>query len=685
MLAAGHLAMVGSGALDIPSIIGTTAAILVRGLHVSGFPGLRISDRVATLMAILYVAFYPLDYAYLSKDFLTATVHLVCFLTSMMVLRARTRRDYFFVQLIAFLELLTASVLSIASNFFVFLLLFLLGAAAAMSSGEIRTNLGRPQIVARASMRGFSLRLAGLIVFLFSGILIVTTGLFFFLPRTARAAFQHLASERFHLPGFSNEVVLGQIGEIRKSGTPVMHTRFHSVERPRVVLWRGAALSRFDGRRWYNEQDRVEPLTVERGQARLATIPQQWRKGRRIFYEVQLTAVTSDTLFFVGTPEFVNIEVPYLLRSSTGAYRAGTGLARGLRYVAYSFLEDASASDNTEAGELSESARARYTELPPLDRRIGELARRITANADTPSGKAAAVQDYLRSTYPYTDELPETTPADPLADFLFDRRKGHCEYFASAMAVMLRSVGVPSRVVTGFQGGVYNPISKWNLVRASDAHSWVEVFAPRRGWLGFDPTPPDPTPESATLWSRFLFYMDAAEVFWQDWVMSYDLERQLLLADRMGHSSRSFSTEWQMRFVAVRNFAARQFEIFRAKALWPLAAIAASALLVRLVWPRWRRAFLHRRSLESVQRGRARAGDATLLYERLLELLSRRGYEKPPWVTPLEFLAQLPETANSPALRELTLAYNALRFGGSQQGAPRILELLQQIEQRGAG
>ena len=179
--------------------------------------------------------------------------------------------------------------------------------------------------------------------------------------------------------------------------------------------------------------------------------------------------------------------------------------------------------------------------------------------------------------------------------------------------------------------------------------------------------------------------MDAAEVFWQDWVMSYDIERQLLLAERMGRSSRSFSTEWQMRLTAWRKFGARQLELLRPKAPGIFFALAAALLFARLLWPRMRQVLMHRRSLEPLQRGRARAGDATLLYERMLRTLSRRGYEKPPWVTPLEFLAQLPESARSPALRELTIAYNALRFGGSQEGAPRILALLEQIEQGAAG
>ena len=102
----------------------------------------------------------------------------------------------------------------------------------------------------------------------------------------------------------------------------------------------------------------------------------------------------------------------------------------------------------------------------------------MTAGAATDLARARASSSACAPDYGYTLELPQQEVADPLADFLFMRRKGYCEYFASAMAVMLRTLGIPSRLVTGFQMGVYNPISDLWVVRASDAHSWVEAWIP---------------------------------------------------------------------------------------------------------------------------------------------------------------------------------------------------------------
>jgi len=114
-----------------------------------------------------------------------------------------------------------------------------------------------------------------------------------------------------------------------------------------------------------------------------------------------------------------------------------------------------------------------------------------------------AIEIYLRTRFGYTLQLPRVLPHDPLANFLFERKQGHCEYFASAMAVMLRTLRIPSRVVNGFQTGEYNDLTSQYVVRASNAHSWVEAYFPGYGWVAFDPTPAAPL-EVRNGWSRML-------------------------------------------------------------------------------------------------------------------------------------------------------------------------------------
>src|SRR5262249_41528710 len=157
-------------------------------------------------------------------------------------------------------------------------------------------------------------------------------------------------------------------------------------------------------------------------------------------------------------------------------------------------------------------------DLPPIDPRVRQLALDWTSGAATQEERARAIEHRLRADYGYTLDLLPAAVADPLSHFLFDRKKGHCEYFASAMAVMLREIGIPSRVATGFLSGVYNPMTGWQVVRASDAHSWVEAWLPGRGWTTFDPTPPDPNSATGGLWTRTSLFADALDQFWRDWV-----------------------------------------------------------------------------------------------------------------------------------------------------------------------
>ncbi len=220
LLASGFLAVVGSGFLDMPTMLFTATALIVRALIVAGLVRFRLPAGVVTAITLAYAGFYPVDYFFISgPSFVPAAVHLVFFVAVIKILTASTNRDFFLLKIIAFLELLAACVLSERVNFFIFLLFFLILGVATFASGEIRQSRQRRNTVARISARGLSIRLAAVAIFVSLAILVITAGLFFFLPRTARAAFQHLTSPRFHLAGFSNRVTLGDIGEIKKEKT----------------------------------------------------------------------------------------------------------------------------------------------------------------------------------------------------------------------------------------------------------------------------------------------------------------------------------------------------------------------------------------------------------------------------------------------------------------------------------
>ncbi len=685
LLASGLLAVVGSGYLDMPTMLVTAIALIVRALIVAGVVRLSLPGGVVTAITLAYVGFYPIDYFFISgPTFFPAAVHLVFFVAVIKILTASTNRDYFLLKIIAFLELLAACVLSERVNFFIFLLFFLILGVATFASGEIRQSRQRRITVAKTSGRGLSLRLAAVAIFVSIAILVITAGLFFFLPRTARAAFQHLTSPHLHLAGFSNRVTLGDIGEIKRNNTPVMHVRMDKLEdRGLALKWRGAALSEFDGRTWSNPPTQSKVLTPDPAGQLVLDHAASSSMPRHISYAVHLEEMASDALFFAGAAEYLRIDST-VFRNSLDNYRVRFSDSHNLSYQVYSRLEPLLRENDTPGDfvePLTRDWRNVYLRLPKfVDPRIGKLAKDIAGAELSPAKQARLVENYLRSNYGYTLELPPAEPADPLAFFLLHRKKGHCEYFASSMAVLLRLMGIPSRVVTGFQSGVYNPISGAQLIRTSDAHAWVEAWLPHRGWTTFDPTPPDPNQARVSIWTRLGFYADAAEGFWQEWVLNYNLDRQLQLATRMGESGRHAGLNW---FDGVGPFFLRLstaiFDFLKLHGMILLGIIALGILATQFGRDGWRWWTTRRRVLK-VQRGQGEASDATLLYQRMLKVLHRRGIEKPAWLTPFEFARVLQEPELSVLVEDLTAAYNELRFGGNPEAAGRIVGLLEKLE-----
>jgi transglutaminase-like putative cysteine protease len=473
------------------------------------------------------------------------------------------------------------------------------------------------------------------------------------------------------VPGFSGEVRLGEIGSVLGSHTPALRVRIVDSARPLSLKWRGAALSGFDGKRWTEPTESGSVIPVGQGRAILADDDQRRRAGARITYEVQLESAASGALFFAGTPEVLWVSQSSVRRSPSGVYRLDGAPGQRPRYGAISYLDAAPPESRPPV---------QYLQLPLLDDRIPALARQAAAGAARDYDRAVALETYLRSRYRYTTELPSAESSDPLAQFLFERRQGHCEYFASSMVVMLRALGIPSRLVTGFQGGTLNPITGWYVVRAGEAHAWVEAWIEGGGWTTFDPTPGSRGPGPHPWLSQVLFYTDAAEMFWQNWVVGYDLERQVTLAARMQSSGHDLGARWVDRFRM--GFLGAQAAVLRALRDYGAAALALLLLAaaLRLLAPRLGRVWQVSRRVRKARRGEGRASDATLLYERMLGIMKRHGYSKPAWATPGEFVHALPSSETADLVARFTTAYHDLRYGGSPDAATRMITLLDLLE-----
>jgi len=679
MLASGYLAVAFSGELDVAGLAVGAAALLVRLLHLLRVVRISIAARWVNSAAILFLLFLPADYLFFSRDLTRATVHMVIFVAAAKLLTASTSRDSVLLGVIAFLEILAASVLSTNLTFLLLLAPFLAASLAALASSEIRGSMTGREVV-RAGTPSIGRRLGVLTALSGTAILLLTAALFFVLPRTARSALERLLPVSQRVSVFATEVVLGRFGTIVTSSKPVLHAYFQGDEPPPGLHWRGSALAEFDGRKWYNSPRPGRSLRVgEDGLVQLVSDDQRRRPGRRLAYEVVLDFAT-EYLFFAGLPENLRIGTDTLVRSSSGGVRLPFGPEGGLRYVVYSFAGKREVFDEAPPPGLSPTEREFYLRLPAVDHRIPDLARTVAAPAIDDDARARAVERYLRTRFTYSLETSSARSPDPLADFLFVRKKGYCEYFASAMAVMLRELSIPSRVATGFLGGAPNPLTKWMVLRASDAHAWVEAWIPGQGWTTFDPTPSsgEGGSESGFL-ANLNMYLDAADTFWQEWVVGYDLDRQLTLAFRVDQSRRS-GVPWLVR-VYKRVLAMRLPGGSGAGSLGgPLVviccAVAAVLFFGRRIagWMRGRTRILPNAS------NSASVHEAARLYRRMLVALRKRGIEKAASQTAGEFAVCLYDNPARPLVAEFTVAYESVRFGRDTETVPHLENLLRRIE-----
>ncbi len=664
LAASGFFALAGTGRLDGITIGFSSAAFAMRALAAILSQPIRIPSRLISVLAVSSVLFYPVEFVFLGTDFFLATVHSVCFLAAVKTLTAESNRDYFSVGAVAFVELSAGAVLGFQATFFVFLALFALFATAALAGTEIRRESGRPGRTVVPSKAGLGWRLwiatgCGAL-----GVMVLAGGIFLIVPRTARAAARMLPFAG-RMTGFSNVVDLGTFGKIARDNSPVMYVQSYSRPLPESLKWRGAALSLFDGRKWSAPAVPFTEVPISNGTAEVAGLPQRSRRdGRRLLYRVDLSTTNAGTLFIAGVPEYINTTAPRLWKSREESFRVPFQAGRELRY------EVSALSAPPLPALLPPLERMRTLRLPAVNSKIWDLARDwvdgVPPSPGADAERARRIEAHLRNDFRYSLETAAIPVRDPLTNFLFRTKAGHCEYFASAMAVMLRTVGIPSRVATGYLGGYFNELSGLQVVRASDAHAWVEAWIEGRGWVTFDPTPSGP-PQTEAM-ARVGVYFDALDSWWQRWVMAYDLSSQATLASRIATATRNWkvpairttSREW---WAQAKDDAAN----------WALAilTLVSAAMWLPRAW-RWLGTRLRlRRAVRTKRPDLA----ASLLLETALDTLARQGFPKPPALTPMEFGKNLPEPYRS-SIAPITELYNQARYTGNWQSTEELARLV---------
>jgi transglutaminase-like putative cysteine protease len=679
----------------------------------------QLSERLALIVILASLPLFYFDWrvlsVYLDVQFLeggattrastevTVLAHLILFLSSVKVLQRKGDRDWFFLYLISFFEVLLAAGLSASPTFMATLMLYLLCALNTIVAFEIQK--ARRKVTAaqtrllvspdstffrRLPMRLWRKRYLDTrrLPFVSLGllVLIVLLALPFFLiaPRTASSALKRNGGGSLGLVGFSDRVNLGDIGQLKRSDEIVMHVRIENANvAPTAGLrWRGVALDQFTGRGWIKSiaARQFEDKTDERGFFKLGTTEDLQRLAAQTFF---LEPIDTPVLF--GAPRVVAVQgrLPFVRIDSEGAIQTRLHDEERIVYRVYSDTSSPSAAvlraDRLEYFVASD----RYWQLPEnTDSRIGALAKSVIERSEARTGydKARAIESYLRDNYGYTLDL-KAGGSDPLSDFLFRVRAGHCEYFSTAMAVMLRTQGVAARLVNGFLPGEYNEASGAYTVRQSDAHSWVEVYFPQtNSWVTFDPTPTaGRTARVRTgLAAQLSKYTEALDLMWFQYVVGYDKQEQHSLAASLRKDlvdlRRSSSNTLDRARGALPSIL--RPVLFTVGGLSVLIMVGLVARRVRhLGW---------RRGLRVWRAGAEPESSRVEFYERLVGLLEKQGIKRETYQTPLEFASSV----GMNEARAITSAYNRVRYGEeklSPSERKQIEELLLALERRRTG
>jgi hypothetical protein len=490
--------------------------------------------------------------------------------------------------------------------------------------------------------------------------LLVAFVVFLFLPRL-QAGLMAVDSEVQDVSGFSDRVELGQLGAIKDNPRLVLRAEVRTLDggAPEGPFYfRGMALDSFDGQRWISSwRARKRELT-----AQAPRDPQPGDLEQRILLE----PLGEPLVFALPRLTAADVEDTFIFNDGLFTYRFSAP-PRRVEYTAWSRPPRRDPAQLAREKPLPPGFAEHFTALPPdLDPRIPELAAQITAGATTADEKARAISGWLRSELDYTLVPDPEMAGQPLAWFLFERRAGHCEYFATALAVMLRSVGVPAVLVTGFYGGEWNAIGGYWQIRQADAHSWVEAHVGEAGWLDYDATPAGATaPGTSSLLAQA---SDVLVGWWYSQILDYDIQSQLELS---GEVARALGAGVRGQSSAPGALSAPR------AALLPLTVLVITG-------------FLAARALPAISAARrSRPGATQRVHQRAWRLARRRGWTPPPQLPAVEAAAWLEDNAGPSAapMKAIAWLYYRARFGGEPDEAlaacaRRHLAELRELEPR---
>ncbi len=460
-----------------------------------------IPRRLLTLATLLLLV---LSFIRMSlQNFVQPSIEALMILLAIKFLEEKQFRDYMQIYVLSIFLLAGSALLSLDIIFLVyfFVLLFLLAAAMVLlayysEDHEMKLPFDKTRDIVLKSL------------FIPLAAIPLAVILFVLLPRTSFPVFNILERGGGVSTGFSDTVGLGKFSSMQEDSTVIMRVKMERVD-DSLLYWRGIVLDYFDGDSWkstgHGQAGRAYPTSTQ---------------GLRIAQTVYLDPYGNRYIFALDKP--LSIHLLGVSKFSDLTYSVKDTIIRKLKYDAISVLSDTLSEDDIDLSV--------YLQLPKAGtEKIRELTKAVAISGSM-EDNATAIFHYLRDgVYKYSlNNLPSSSA--PLNEFLFRNKYGNCEYFASAMAVMLRLSGIPARLVGGYRGGFYNQAGGYYMIPQQNAHVWVEAYFKNRGWVRLDPTPvvQDDYVSSSRKGLLFMlrFFFDTIDYYWSAAVINYDIEKQ---------------------------------------------------------------------------------------------------------------------------------------------------------------
>jgi len=652
----------------------------------------RLSALTWNIFLLLAFAGFWIDLLLVSQEVLPAGIHFLVLLLVNKLSNLDLRRDFLHLYAISLIALLASAALTTqiwyAPFFFIYLIIGVWTLLLYHLVQEQEEQVGLSDHVPPATTPGTCFPRLTIRFFWTTNVMAAVafgfTLLFFFsIPRVGVGFFQHDQGESLRTTGFSEQVDLGVIGPVKQDPSIVMRVELpdrvgHELRQEPLYL-RGVAYNRYDGKSWSNSLPQRRMLTeVPEGTFSLrtpGTKPQA--TARPLRQDILLEPLDTAVLF--GAPLLTSVKGNFLSVQSdlTGSFHLPYPLHTRIQYTAYSSSPGLNTTEKTASALLYPDFILRhYLHTPDVNPQIVDLARQITQPATSVMQAVSLVHTHLLTSYRYSLDIPSLQSSHPLDDFLLTRKTGYCEHYATAMVVLLRTVGIPARLVTGFLATEWNEFGGYYTVRQRDAHAWVEVYFPQSGWLTIDPTPPAPGAVGPTWWHAATSAMDSMRLKWDRLFVHYSAHDQFTVVQGIREGGEAVRAGLYETMSALSAQALAIIDRLVTN-LTPAGIPHHAVMLLLLIIAAYAGITLLRRHKSTPSRQNtcsAQQQTVIALYTDMVHSCARQGIVKPASNTPQEFLHEIRERWSEawPIVESVTQLYARVRFGEAPLTAEEV-------------